>query len=60
MANHKGAKQLLLPIALKVPHFSANTSVRLKVEQFPLYLLLGPINFCYCKWCKDRNRHDET
>lgn len=62
MANHKGVKQLSLPIALKAPHFSANTcsDVRLKVEHFPLYLLLGPISFCYCKCCKDRNRHDET
>lgn len=62
MANHKGTKQLsLLPIALKAPHFSANTcsDVSLKVEQFSLYLLLGHINFCYCKWYKDRNRHDE-
>lgn len=63
MANHKGSKQLLLlPIALKAPPFSANTcsDVRQEVEQFSFYLLLGSINFCYCKWCKDRNRHDET
>lgn len=62
MANHKGVKHLLLPIALKAPHFSVTTcsDMRLKVEQFPLYLLLDQIIFSRCKWCKDRNRHDET
>lgn len=44
MAVRKGVKQLLLPIALKAPQFSPNTcsDVRLKVEQFPLYLLPAP------------------
>lgn len=50
MANHKRVKQLLLPIALKAPHLYANTcsDVMLKVMQFPLCTLLGPINCCNC------------
>lgn len=61
MAIQKGVKQLLLPIALKAPQFSANTcnDVRLEAEQFPLYLLPGPINFCHCKWWKGWNRCDK-
>lgn len=61
MAIQKGVKQFLLPIALKTPQFSPNTcsDVRLKVEQFPLYLLLGSINFCHWKWWKGWNRCDE-
>lgn len=61
MAIQKGVKQFLLPIALKTPQFSPNTcsDVRLKVEQFPMYLLLGSINFCHWKWWKGWNRCDE-
>lgn len=54
IAIQKGVKQLLLPIALKAPQFSPNycSDVRLKAEQFPLYLLPGPINFCHFKCWK--------